>query len=52
MMSKDSINEGRLASIWISSDKDFGQDVLKVGVELAHVGQTSPDAFIDQLGNQ
>ena len=49
---EDSVNEGRLASIEISGDKDFGRDVFDAGAELVHVDQSSPNAFVDQLGDR
>ena len=41
-----------LASIEISSDKDFGRGILNAGAELVRVGQSGPDVFVDQLGNR
>ena len=40
------------ASIEISSDTDFGRGILDAGAELVHVGQSSPDVFVDQLGDR
>ena len=49
---EDSVNEGRLATIEISGDKDFERDILDAGAKLVHVGQSGPDAFVDQLGDR
>ena len=48
----DSVNEGRLTDIEISGGKDFERDILDAGAGLVHVGQGSPDVFVDQLGDR